>query len=402
MQTLFENATLFRADPDRPAVVETEQALFVDDGLIEWIGPANAIPAECLESAERRDLNGLLVTPSLIDCHTHLIWGGSREAEFVQRLAGVKYEDILARGGGIHSTVRATRAASSGTLFEDALPRLEEFRRQGVTTVEIKSGYGLTTKDELRILEVIRDLDGRSQVELVPTFLGAHAVPEEFKGNRNEYVRLVCEEMIPAVAESGLAMAVDVFAERGAFSVDEMRRVFEAAHSHGLHFKAHAEQLSHTGAARAAGELGALSADHLEYLDERGIAAMRAGDTVAVLLPGSMLSLNAPAPPVAKLRAAGIPMAISTDCNPGSSHTTNLHLMMSLACLRLGLSPEEALLGVTRHAAKALGLQNRIGSIAVGHEADLCIWNCQTVAAIPYHLGSNLVLHAYKHGRRML
>ena len=400
MQTLFENARLFRANPEDP-IVEHEMAVLVQDGVIAWVGAQNALPQDRLKNAERRDLGGHLLTPGLIDCHTHLVWGGSREEEFVRRTGGAGYEEILLQGGGILSTVRETRRADAGELFESALPRLERFRQQGVTTIEAKSGYGLTFDDEIKILEVIRDLDDKSALELVPTLLGAHALPPEYKSNRGAYVDLVCKRMIPEAEGRGLAMAVDVFCERSAFTLDETRRIFDAAHRSGFHFKVHAEQFSHTGAAQLAGEMGALSADHLEFADDAGIAAMKQGRTVAVLLPGAMLTLGSPRPPVAKLRAAGVPMAISTDCNPGSSHTTNLHLMMGLAAIQLGMSPEEIMLGVTHNAAKALGLDERLGMIAEGLEADLCLWNCTSLATIPYSLGDNMVMHSYKKGRKL-
>ncbi|MCB2154536.1 imidazolonepropionase [bacterium] len=400
MQTLFENTRLFRANPDHPTV-EEDMAVLVEDGIIAWVGQQEAIPQDRLNKPERRDLGGHLLTPGLIDCHTHIVWGGTREEEFVRRAAGASYEEILRQGGGILSTVRETRRADAGELFENALPRLEQFRQQGVTTIEAKSGYGLTFEDEMKILEVIRDLDEKSSIELVPTLLGAHAVPPEFKSNRGAYVDLVCEKMIPEAEGRGLAMAVDVFCERGAFTLEETRRIFEAAHHSGFHFKVHAEQLTHTGAAQLAGEMGALSADHLEHLDDAGVEAMRQGRSVAVLLPGAMLTLGTQRPPVEKLRAAGVPIAISTDCNPGSSHTTNLHLMMSLGAIMLGMTAEEIMLSVTHNAAKALGLDERLGRIEEGLEADLCVWNCRSLAAIPYGLGENLVMHSYKKGRML-
>jgi imidazolonepropionase len=402
MQILFENASLFRAEPDRPVVEPRMSVLVSAKGRIEWVGDQGRVPRELLAEHEQLDLDGKLLTPGLIECHTHLVWGGSREKEFVRRLGGATYEELLLAGGGIHQTVADTRAASSGALFEAAIPRLEAFRQQGVTTLEVKSGYGLTFDDELRMLEVIRDFDEKTTLDVIPTLLAAHAVPVEFKDDRTAYLDMVCGRLIPEVAKRRLAVAVDAFCDTGGFSLAETRRVFEAAKAAGLPVRVHAEQLTRTGAAKLAAEFSAFSADHLEHLDAEGIAAMREAGTVAVLLPYANLSLKSRIPPVKALRDAKVPVAISTDCNPGSSHTTNLHLMIALACHLYGMTPGEALLGVTAHAARALGLEARIGRIAPGLDADLCVWDCNTLGAIPYNFGSNLILHAWKRGRPAL
>lgn len=387
----FLNATLFDG-----AKLHPNARLSVDaDGRF----------ADSPSSASRRpspdaiDLGGRLITPALIDCHTHLIWAGSRENEFEERLTGATYQQIMARGGGIRSTMAKVRAASEDELFAGAWERLERLKRQGVLTVEIKSGYGLSAEAELKMLRAARALGERSDVEVSTTLLAAHALPPEYANDREGYLRLMIEEIIPAAAREKLADAVDVFCEKEAFTLDETRRVFEAAQKHGLAIKVHSDQFANLGATKLAAEMGALSADHLEKLGDADIEALRQSRTVAVLLPGASLFLNAGSPPVAKLRAAGVPMAVATDCNPGSSHTTNLHLMMSLACIQMRAAPMEALAGVTWNAARALGIENRVGSIAPGRRADFVVWRCSTPAAIPYSLGENLVEKVYKGGR---
>jgi imidazolonepropionase len=317
---------------------------------------------------------GGVMTPGLVDCHTHLVFGGDRADEFARRLEGASYAEIAGAGGGILGTVRATRAASEAALLAAALPRLAALVADGATTVEIKSGYGLTLADELKMLRVARRLGKTLPVRVVTTLLGAHALPPEYRDD-DAYIRLVCEEMIPAAAAEGLADAVDVFCEGIAFSPAQCARVFEAAARHGLPVKAHAEQLSTLGGAALAARYGALSADHLEYLDEAGVGALAAAGTVATLLPGAFLTLReTQLPPIEALRRHGVPIAVATDANPGSSPLFMPTLMLNLACTLFRLTPREALAGMTAHGARALGLMDT-GRIAEGLRADLCVWD---------------------------
>ncbi|PCF94610.1 imidazolonepropionase [Vreelandella nigrificans] len=328
--------------------------------------------------------HGGVMTPGLVDCHTHLVFGGSRAEEFEARLEGASYEEIAKRGGGILSTVRATREASEDTLLTLAKPRLEALIADGVTTVEIKSGYGLTVKDELKMLRVARRLGEILPVNVVTTLLGAHALPPEYKDNSDGYIDLVCQEMIPAAVAEGLTDAVDVFCEKIAFSVAQCERVFEAAQRHGLAIKAHAEQLSNLGGTAMAARHGALSADHIEYLDDTGIAAMREAGSVAVILPGAFHTLReTQQPPITALRKAGVPMAVATDANPGSSPLFMPTLMLNLACTLFRMTPQEALAGMTAHGASALGLKEQ-GRIYEGAVADLCVWNVEAPAELAY------------------
>ncbi|MGM0782748.1 MAG: imidazolonepropionase [Pseudomonadota bacterium] len=327
---------------------------------------------------------GGVMTPGLVDCHTHLVFGGGRADEFEARLEGASYEEIARRGGGILSTVRATREASEEELLALARPRLEALIADGVTTVEIKSGYGLDVASELKMLRVARRLGEELPVRVVTTLLGAHALPPEFKEDSDGYIDLVCREMIPAATQAGLADAVDVFCEKIAFSVAQCERVFAAAEAHGLPIKAHAEQLSNLGGTAMAARHGALSADHIEYLDAAGIAAMREAGSVAVILPGAFHTLReTQQPPIAALREAGVPMAVATDANPGSSPLFMPTLMLNLACTLFRLTPQEALAGMTAHGATALGLAGQ-GRIRKGAEADLCLWNVESPAELAY------------------
>ena len=376
----------------RPYGAVEDGVIAARDGRIAWVGPAADAPA--LEAAETMSLDGLWVTPGLVDCHTHLVYGGDRAREFELRLNGATYEEIARAGGGILSTVKATRAASESDLLAGALPRLDALIAEGVTTVEIKSGYGLEVEAELRQLRVARALADHRDVGVRTSLLAAHALPPEYRDDRAGYLALVAGPLLDAVAAGGLADAVDAFCEGIAFSVAEVRALFEAARARGLPVKLHAEQLSNLGGAAMAASLGALSADHLEYLDADGVAAMRAAGTVAVLLPGAYYFLReTQAPPVALLREAGVPMALATDSNPGSSPLTSPLLVLNMACTLFRLTPEEALAGLTREGARALGLGSETGTLEAGKACDLAIWDIGHPAELAYRIGFN-PLHA--------
>lgn len=362
------------------------------DGRIVYVGPQTDAPR--FEASEMIDCGRRWITPGLIDCHTHLVYGGDRAHEFELRLQGASYEEIARAGGGILSTVKATRAASEAELFASADRRLAALLAEGVTTVEIKSGYGLETQAEVKCLSIARRLGRERPVRVRTTFLGAHAIPSEFKGRSGDYVDLVTGPMLEAVAAGKLADAVDVFCEGIAFSPDETARVFAAAKANGLAVKIHAEQLSNLGGAALAARHGALSADHLEYLDEAGVIAMRDAGTVAVILPGAFYFLReTQKPPIELLRKHAVPIALATDANPGSSPLTSPLLVLNMACTLFRLTPEEALAGLTRHAAHALGLQDEIGTLEAGKACDLAIWDIERPAELAYRIGFN-PLHA--------
>ena len=351
-------------------------ALRIEDGRIAWIGEGAALkPRRHPDGEEVIDAKGALVTPGLIDCHTHLVYAGDRAREFEMRVGGASYADIAKAGGGIVSTVKATRAASNAELRAASARRLSALMSEGVTTVEIKSGYGLDVENELRCLRIARSLGADHAVSLCTTLLGAHAVPPEFQGRADAYVDAVCTQMIPRAAAEGLASAVDGFCETIAFSREQVARVFTMAHAHGLAVKLHADQLSDSGGAALAAEFGALSADHLEHASEAGIAALADAGTVAVVLPGAFYFLReTKLPPIDLLRKHRVPMAIATDCNPGTSPCTSILTMMNMACTLFRMTPEEALAGATCHAAAALGLDDR-GTLEAGKRADLAIWD---------------------------
>lgn len=362
------------------------------DGRILYAGPRGDAPS--FDAAETIDCGGRWITPGLIDCHTHLVYGGDRAHEFELRLQGANYEEIARAGGGILSTVTATRAASEDALFASADKRLSALMAEGVTTVEIKSGYGLEQQAEIKQLRTARQLGRERPVRVRTTFLGAHAVPPEFKGRSGDYTALVAGPMLDAIAAEGLADAVDVFCEGIAFSPEETRAVFEAAQAKGLAIKIHAEQLSNLGGAKLAAGMGALSSDHLEYLDEAGVIAMAKAGTVAVVLPGAFYFLReTQKPPIELLRRHGVAIALATDANPGSSPLTSPLLVMNMACTLFRLTPEEALAGLTRHAAQALGLQDEIGTLEAGKACDLAIWDIERPAELAYRIGFN-PLHA--------
>ena len=358
------------------------------DGRIVYAGPADAAPP--FEAGRIIDADGRLLTPALIDPHTHLVYAGDRAHEFKLRLEGATYEDIARSGGGIVSTMKAVRAASEAQLVAESLPRLDALSAQGVATVEIKSGYGLSLVDELKMLRAARVLGDVRRVRVVTTFLGAHALPPEFAGRADAYIDEICDRMIPAVAEENLASAVDVFCEGIGFSPDQTRRVFAAARAHGLRVKLHAEQLSNLKGAILAAEFGALSADHLEHLDDDGIAAMKQAGTVATLLPGAFyFTRETHLPPVAALRAAGVPMALASDCNPGTSPLTSPLLVVNMAATLFRMTVEECLMGVTHHAAKALGRLDDLGTLEAGKACDLAIWNVERPEQLVYPIGFN-------------
>ena len=387
MDRLWTNARIATLTGDGLGLIE-RGAIAVRDGRIAWVGDVADVP----EAAEVIDCEGRLITPGLIDCHTHLVHGGSRANEWAMRLEGATYEEIARAGGGIVSTMRATRAMDGAALVESALPRLDALIAEGVTTIEIKSGYGLTLDDEIKMLRAAQALGKVRDVRVAATLLAAHAVPPEYKGNADAYVDLVCEQIIPASV--GLADAIDGFCEGIGFSPEQIARVFDAAQAAGLPVKLHAEQLSHLAGASLAASYRALSADHLEHIDEADIAAMAGAGTVAVLLPGAYYFMRETRkPPVAWLRDAGVPIALATDCNPGTSPTTSLLLMLNMGATLFGLSVGECLRAVTINAARALGLQGEIGTLESGKAADLAIWNITEPAELVYRIGFN-PLHA--------
>jgi imidazolonepropionase len=381
---LARNATVATMAPGAPYGLIADGAIAVRGGRIEAVGPAAEVAGEGLPL---RDLGGRLVTPALIDCHTHVVFGGNRALEFEMRLEGASYEEVARAGGGIVSTVRATREADETGLLAGALPRVDAMLAEGVATIEIKSGYGLDTETELRMLRVAREIGRVRPVRVVTSFLGAHAVPAGAEADA--YIDEVCIPTLREAQAQGLVDAVDGFCEGIAFSPEQIARVFDVARGLGLPVKLHAEQLSNLGGARLAAHYGALSADHVEYIDEAGIAAMAAAGTVAVILPGAFYTLReVQAPPVAGFRAHGVPMAVATDCNPGSAPITWLLLAMNMACTLFRLTPEEALAGATRVAAKALGLTD-CGVIAPGMRADLAVWDVDHPAELAYRIGFN-------------
>ena len=370
-----------------------DAVIAIADGRIAWIGPARDLPDG--SAATTRALAGRWVTPALIDCHTHLAFAGNRAAEFEQRLKGASYQQIAAAGGGIMSTVRETRAASEDALLAETGSRLECLLGEGCATVEIKSGYGLDLDTELRLLSVARTLDEQSPVTVQTTFLGAHAIPAEYRGRGDDYVELVCNDMLPAVHERHLADAVDAYSESIAFTPEQVSRIFETAQSLGLPVKLHADQLSDTGGAELAAGFSALSADHLEYTHFNGVSALAEAGTVAVLLPGAFLTLGeTKLPPVNPLRDASVPIAVATDCNPGTSPVCSIRAAMKLATDLFRLTPEECLAGVTQNAARALGLSDR-GTLEAGKRADIAAWDIGHPRELSYWLGTNELAELY-------
>jgi imidazolonepropionase len=389
---VWRNAQLATLAPGQPGLGIVERgAVAVRDGRITYVGPEDEVPAVLMdEILTVTNCDGRLITPGLIDCHTHLVYAGNRAHEFELRLAGASYEEIARSGGGIVSTVKSVRAASERDLLDQTLPRLDALVAEGVTTVEVKSGYGLDLENEQKSLRIARQLGQVRPISVATTFLGAHALPPEFRDDQTGYIELVVNEMIPAVAAEQLADAVDGFAEGIAFTTDEIARVFEAAQLHGLPVKLHADQLSDTDSAALAARFGALSADHLEFTSESGVQAMAESGTVAVMLPGAFYFIREThKPPIDAFRKYGVPIAVATDANPGTSPLTSLLLAMNMAATLFGLTVDECIAGVTRHAATALGLQHDIGTLETGKWADLAVWNVERPAELVYRMGFN-------------
>ncbi len=373
-------------------------AIVCEGGRILFAGPEGELPSALIETAEIADLEGRWVTPGLVDCHTHIVYGGNRAREFEMRLEGATYEEIARAGGGIVSSVKATNALSVEGLVEAALPRLDTLLCEGVTTIEIKSGYGLNIEAELKMLRAARALANVRPVRVVTSYLGAHATPVEYRGRNQDYIAEVVLPGLERAHAEGLVDAVDGFCEGIAFSVDEIGRVFDKARSLGIPVKLHAEQLSNLGGAKLAASYGALSADHLEYLDEDGARAMAAAGTVAVLLPGAFYAINEKQkPPVQALRQTGVHIAIATDCNPGTSPLTSMLLTMNMSATLFGLTVEECIAGATREGARALGLLAETGTLEAGKSADLAVWNIESPAELVYRIGFNpLYAHIFK------
>ncbi len=381
MKTLIRNVNIATMASQDGLGEVLETCLAIEDGRILSLGTES--PAD-----EVIDGNGGWLLPGLIDCHTHLIWGGSRASEFERRLSGESYESIARSGGGIISTVAATRAASFGELFASASDRLSNFIAEGVTTIEIKSGYGLDLETELKMLKVARSLESAFPIRIKTTLLAAHAVPPEYAGRADDYIDYICAEVLPGAAQ--LADAVDAFCERIAFSSSQIRRVFDTATKLGMPVKLHADQLSDSDGAALVAEFGGLSADHVEYTSESGVRAMAAAGTVAILLPGAFYTLReTQLPPIEGFRSHGVPMAVSTDCNPGTSPCTSILSMLNMACTLFRLTTTEALRGVTVNAARALGLQDEVGQIAPGYRAEFSLWNVEHPRDLCYRWGWN-------------
>lgn len=396
MKVLWQHCHIATMAQGNYSIIE-DAALVTVGSLIEWIGPRSEVPAA--DYAQVHDLHGAWVTPGLIDCHTHTVFGGNRSGEFEQRLQGVSYADIAAQGGGIASTVRATRAASEDELFESAHKRLRSLLRDGVTTVEIKSGYGLDLASERKLLRVIRRLGDALPVSVRATCLAAHALPPEYKDRADAYIDHICSEMLPALAAEGLVDAVDAFCEYLAFSPAQVERVFKVARQLGLPVKLHAEQLSSLHGSSLAARYQALSADHLEFMTEDDAIAMAAAGTVAVLLPGAFYFLReTQLPPMEALRKHGVKIAIASDLNPGTSPALSVRLMLNMACTLFRMTPEEALAGATQHAATALGMGDTHGSLEVGKVADFVAWQIDRPADLAYWLGGELEKRVVRHG----
>lgn len=400
IDAVWVNVHLATMTETGPYGMVRDGAVAVNDGKIAWVGKRVDLPVDIESGAARiHDGQNGWITPGLVDCHTHLVYAGSRAHEFELRLQGATYEEIARQGGGIRSTVAATREADEEMLFKQSARRLKALSLEGVTTVEIKSGYGLDLETELRMLRVARQLGEKYPVTVVPTYLGAHALPLEFEDRSDDYIEFVCETVMPELAAQKLAVAVDAFCENIAFTPAQTERVFKTAQKLGLAVKLHAEQLSDQNGAALAARYGALSADHLEYASEESIQAMAESGTSAVLLPGAFYFLREKKlPPIDLLRRYNVPMALATDCNPGSSPTTSLLLILNMACTLFNMTPEEALAGITRNGARALGLQHRIGTLEIGKDADFVLWDIAEPAELAYCIGLNPLKQAVRQG----
>jgi imidazolonepropionase len=400
---LWRNVHLATMTAGRPYGEIRNGALGIRDGKIAWVGPEKNLPQTIRSgAADIVDGKRRWITPGLVDCHTHLVYAGNRAHEFEMRLEGATYEEIARQGGGILSTVMATRAADEAELVRQSTPRLRRLLSEGVTTLEIKSGYGLDIETELRMIRAAASLGEHHPVTVLPTFLGAHALPPEFSGRGDDYIDFVCNEVMPRVAAQKLAVAVDAFCETIAFTPEQTQRLFQTALNYNLPVKLHAEQLSDQGGAQVAARFKALSADHLEYISEAGVSAMARSGSVAVLLPGAFYFLRETrVPPIELFGRHRVPMAISTDCNPGSSPVTSPLMMLNMACTLFRLTPREALAGATANAARALGLQDSIGTLEVGKTADFVIWNISEPAELSYRIGYN-PLHQVVYGGKVV
>ncbi len=396
--SVWFDVNLATMEGDGYGIIENA-ALAIKDGRIAWLGKREDLPAFDAFATPTYQGKGGWLTPGLIDCHTHIVYGGNRAKEFEMRLEGASYQEIANAGGGIVSTVKATRAADEETLYVSAKNRLNALMKEGVTTVEIKSGYGLDVETELKMLRIARLLGEHHPVDVKTTFLGAHALPPEFKDNSDGYIDLVCGEMMQAVVDEELADCVDAFCESVGFDLAQTKRVFEAAKGHGLPVKLHAEQMSNLGGSAMAAGFNALSVDHIEYLDEDGVKAIKSAGTTAVVLPGAFYFLReTKQPPIDLLRKHQVPMAIATDANPGSSPLCSLQLMLNMACTLFKMTPYEALAGVTVNAAKALNIYDNVGSLAIGKQADIVLWDIEHPAQLSYQFGVNPCQQIIKNG----
>ena len=385
---LFKNATIATMTNQGSYGLIECGALYIRDGKIDWVGKVSEIPSKFLHS-KSEDLEGRLVTPGLVDCHTHIVYGGNRSVEFEMRLNGASYEDVARAGGGIISTVSDTRLSSIEDLVKDSLPRVDQLISEGVTLIEVKSGYGLDRETELKMLKAARQIQSERPIRVVTTFLGAHAVPPEYKDYPDTYIDTICIPTLHDANNEGLVDSVDAFCENIAFDVDQVERVFQSAKKMGLPVKVHSEQLSHMGGTKLAADYRALSADHIEYANAQDAKALSIAGTVAVLLPGAFYTLReTQLPPLLDLRNEKVPIAIATDCNPGSSPLTSILLTMNMACTLFQMTPQETLAGVTKNAAKALGKKDS-GTIEIGNRADLCIWDVKHPAELSYRIGFN-------------
>jgi imidazolonepropionase len=397
--TVHSNGKLCKSGKDMRDVGVIEHAtVLIQDGIFSWIGPSTEFTQTVNENIDVIDASDVVALPGFVDSHTHLLFAGSRENEFALRVEGKTYQEIAVAGGGILSTVHATRATSRKDLRKIARRNLEIMLSEGTTTVEIKSGYGLSEESEIKILEAINGLVEESLIEIVPTFLGAHAVPPEFTETPERYVDLICERLLPYITQKKLAKFCDAFCEEGYFSVEQCRRIFRTARALDIGIKIHADQLSQIGASRLAAECRAVSADHLEHIDDDGIAALKHSGTLATVLPGVSFFLNYAYPPARKIIDAGVPLAIASNFNPGSCMSFSMPLMMTIACAQMSLTPEEAITASTLNGAAALGVSNRLGSIEIGKQADIVLYDVPNYRYLPYHFGMNHVAKVIKRG----